>query len=247
MWRRIIINFQSIRVLETGYNEGPLNMAIDECLMLNATDEPVFRIYGWSRPCVSIGYFQSIDDIDYERCHQEDVDVVRRITGGGAVYHDKELTYSFVSKKYPAKIIDSYEQICQVLVLALEQLGFDAKFSPLNDITVDGKKVGGNAQTRKNGTLLQHGTILLSVDKEKMFSVLKIPQEKIVDKKISEPKQRVSYISKSFDEVANALKNSLKVTFGCQITPIQLKAEELESCKDIIKNRYSNPDWTLKR
>jgi len=222
-------------------------MAIDEYLMTHVTDTPIFRIYGWSSPCVSIGYFQSIEDIDFQKCRNEAIDVVRRITGGGSVFHEKELTYSFVSRKYPTKIIDSYQEICQIIISGLNTLGINAKFSPLNDITVDGKKVGGNAQTRKNGVLLQHGTILLEVNKEKMFSFLKVPVEKISDKKISDAKYRVSQISKTFDQVTKSLKDSLKLVFDCKTVPIKLNQNELESCKKIAKNKYSNPDWTLKR
>ena len=169
------------------------------------------------------------------------------MTGGGSVFHEKELTYSFVSRKYPTKIIDSYQEICQIIISGLNTLGIDAKFSPLNDITVDGKKVGGNAQTRKNGVLLQHGTILLEVKKEKMFSLLKVPIEKISDKKIPDAKYRVSQVSKTFDQVSKSLKDSLKLVFGCQTVPIKLNQNELESCKKIAKDKYSNPDWTLKR
>jgi len=224
-----------------------MNMAIDEYLMTHVTDTPIFRIYGWSNPCVSIGYFQSIEDIDFQKCRNEAIDVVRRMTGGGSVFHEKELTYSFVSRKYPAKIIDSYQEICQIIISGLNTLGINAKFSPLNDITVDGKKVGGNAQTRKNGVLLQHGTILLEVNKEKMFSLLKVPIEKISDKKISDAKYRVSQVSKTFDQVTKSLKDSLKLVFDCKTVPIKLNQNELESCKKIAKNKYSNPDWTLKR
>ena len=222
-------------------------MAIDEYLMTHVTDTPIFRIYGWSNPCVSIGYFQSIEDIDFQKCRNEAIDVVRRMTGGGSVFHEKELTYSFVSRKYPTKIIDSYQEICQIIISGLNTLGINAKFSPLNDITVDGKKVGGNAQTRKNGVLLQHGTILLEVNKEKMFSLLKVPIEKISDKKISDAKYRVSQVSKTFDQVTKSLKDSLKLVFDCKTVPIKLNQNELESCKKIAKNKYSNPDWTLKR
>ena len=104
-----------------------MNMAIDEYLMTHVTDTPIFRIYGWSNPCVSIGYFQSINDIDFQKCRNEAIDVVRRITGGGSVFHEKELTYSFVSRKYPTKIIDSYQEICQIIIYGLNTLGINAK------------------------------------------------------------------------------------------------------------------------
>jgi len=163
------MKFEKIRVLESGDNIGSLNMAIDEFLLYNCSD-PVLRIYGWSKPCISIGYFQSTDDINYKKCLEQNIDVVRRITGGGAVFHDMELTYSFVTKNFPQSILESYKEISEIVIQALKKLGLDARFSPLNDVTVNEKKVCGNAQTRKNNTLLQHGTILLKVDFEKMFS-----------------------------------------------------------------------------
>ncbi|MFQ5573204.1 MAG: biotin/lipoate A/B protein ligase family protein, partial [Nitrosopumilaceae archaeon] len=166
-------------------------MAIDEFLIKKQLEYPVLRIYGWSNPCVSIGYFQSTDDVNHERCKQEGIDVLRRITGGGAVFHDKELTYSFVTKEFPQNILDSYKEICKIIISTLKHFGFDAKFSPLNDVTVNGKKVCGNAQTRKNNRLLQHGTILLEVDTKRMFSLLNIPIEKIADKNISNIGDRV--------------------------------------------------------
>ena len=204
------LKFSKIRVLETGNNSGPWNMALDEVLMHSAKhDMPILRLYGWQPPTVSIGYFQSIDEeLDVKRCEQTGIDVVRRITGGGAVLHESELTYSFITKTYPKNIMESYNLICDPVVMCINKLGFNAKFAPLNDIEVDNRKVSGNAQTRKKGILLQHGTILLDVDVEKMFSVLKIPSEKIKDKMIKDAKARVMGLNKPFEQVACALKES---------------------------------------
>ncbi|NWK09155.1 lipoate--protein ligase family protein, partial [Marine Group I thaumarchaeote] len=105
---------------------GPWNMAVDEFLLYNCK-EPVLRIYGWSKPCISIGYFQNIDEVDYKKCNDMNVDVVRRITGGGAVFHDMELTYSFVTKNFPQSIMESYKEISEVIIQALKKLGLDAK------------------------------------------------------------------------------------------------------------------------
>jgi len=221
-------------------------MAVDEFLLDN-TNDPVLRIYGWSRPCVSIGYFQSIDEINYEKCKKERVDVVRRITGGGAVFHDRELTYSFVTKNFPNNIMESYKQICELIISALKSLGYEAKFSPLNDITINGKKVCGNAQTRRNNTLLQHGTILLDVDVERMFSLLNVPLEKIEDKKIVDIKNRVMGISKKFEEVADSLKSSAKDYFKCELIPYQLERKDQDSCKKIMYERYLSKEWIFRR
>ncbi len=240
------IKFEKIRILETGNNVGAWNMAVDEFLLYNCK-EPVLRIYGWSRPCISIGYFQSIDWVNYKKCNEENVDVVRRITGGGAVFHDMELTYSFVTKNFPQSILKSYEEISEIIIHALKKLGIDARFSPLNDVTVDEKKVCGNAQTRKNNTLLQHGTILLAVDVEKMFSLLNVPIEKISDKEISDVKNRVAGISKMFDQVSDALKSSTRDVFGCDLVPFKLNHEELESCQKLMDEKFSSENWTFRR
>jgi len=222
-------------------------MAIDEFLVTKQLDYPVLRIYGWSNPCVSIGYFQSIQDVNHERCQQEGVDVLRRITGGGAVFHDKEFTYSFVTGEFPQKILDSYKEICEIIISTLKYCGFDAEFSPLNDVIVKGKKVCGNAQTRKNNKLLQHGTILLEVDKKRMFSLLNVPTEKISDKNISDIGDRVMGISKNFDEIAEIMKKSAKEIFQCELVPFSLDEEELATCKEIIKEKYSNKKWNFRR
>jgi len=240
------MKFEKIRVLETGNNIGSLNMAIDEFLLYNCSD-PVLRIYGWSKPCISIGYFQSTDDINYKKCLEQNIDIVRRITGGGAVFHDMELTYSFVTKNFPQGILESYKEISGIIIQALKKLGLDAKFSPLNDVTVNGKKVCGNAQTRKNNTLLQHGTILLKVDIEKMFSLLNVPIEKISDKKISDVKNRVSGISKTFDQVSEALKDSTRDVFGGKLVSYTLNQEELKSCQKLVDEKFSTNNWLLKR
>ena len=240
------MKFEKIRVLVSGDNIGSLNMAIDEFLLYNCSD-PVLRIYGWSKPCISIGYFQSTDDINYKKCLEQNIDVVRRITGGGAVFHDMELTYSFVTKNFPQSILESYKEISEIVIQALKKLGLDAKFSPLNDVTVNEKKVCGNAQTRKNNTLLQHGTILLKVDFEKMFSLLSVPIEKISDKKISDVKDRVVGISKTFEQVSEALKDSTSDVFGCKLVSYNLNQEELKSCQKLADEKFSTNNWLLKR
>lgn len=221
-------------------------MAIDEYLLYNCND-PVLRIYGWSKQCISIGYFQSTDEVDFKKCKEQNVDVVRRITGGGAVFHDMEVTYSFVTKDFSQGIMESYKEISEIVIQALKKLGLDAKFSPLNDVTVNEKKVCGNAQTRKNNTLLQHGTILLKVDVEKMFSLLRVSKEKISDKNISDVKNRVAGISKTFDQVSDALKNSTRDIFGCELVSYTLSDKELESCQKLADEKFSDEKWTFKR
>lgn len=243
------IRFSKIRVLETGYNNAALNMAIDEALIENIGDAPILRIYGWRPAAVSIGYFQSIkEEVDLEKCSKIGVDVVRRLTGGGAVLHEFELTYSFITKQYPQNIMESYRWICEAIVVSINRLGFDASFVPLNDIVVQGKKVSGSAQTRRNGVLLQHGTLLLSVDVDKMFSILKVPTEKLRDKIIKDVKKRVTSLSgTTFDDMASSLKNSFATKFDAKLAADTLRTEEVSRARWLAEWKYSSKEWNLRR
>jgi lipoate---protein ligase len=250
------MKFEKIRLLETGFNSGPWNMAIDEVLLMNfpdhdtiaAEDAPILRLYGWRPSTVSIGYFQSMaEEVDVNRCKQLGIDVVRRMTGGGAVLHESELTYSFIAGRYPANIMESYRLICEPVVMGLNKLGFCAKYSPLNDITVNNKKVSGNAQTRKKNKLLQHGTILLNVDFDKMFSVLKVPSEKIRDKLIKDVKARVMGIDKTFEQVAHSVTESFGQSFGAKIVRDEITRREKEHTEKLLFEKYSSHEWNYKR
>ncbi len=242
------IKFDEIRVIETGYNSAVWNMALDEVLMSIVNDTPILRLYGWKPSAVSIGYFQSLEEeVDLDRCKKIGIDVVRRITGGGAVLHDAELTYSFVTRSYPKNIIESYKWICDAIVTGINALGFDAHFAPLNDIVVDGKKVSGNAQTRKNDVLLQHGTLLLDVDIEKMFSVLKVPSEKLRDKMVQTAKDRVIGLRRSFDEVAEAVKRGFAKRFDAVLITYAISSEERRRVESLVKEKYCKYEWTKLR
>ena len=243
------IRFSKIRVLETGYNTAALNMAIDEALIENIDEVPVLRIYGWRPAAVSVGYFQSIrDEVDIEKCSEIGVDVVRRSTGGGAVLHEFELTYSFITKRYPQNIMESYRWICEAIVTSINRLGFSASFVPLNDIVINGKKVSGSAQTRRKGVLLQHGTLLLNVDVDKMFSILKVPSEKLRDKIIKDVKQRVTSLAGvTYEDMASSLKTSFATKFDAKLVSDCLSTDEVSRAKCLAEGKYSSKEWNLRR
>jgi lipoate-protein ligase A len=243
------LKFNKIRLLETGQEPGPWNMALDQALMSKVDDFiPVLRLYGWKPSAVSIGYFQSLEqEVDLKKCKDLGIDVVRRMTGGGAVLHDNEVTYSFITKIFPTNIGESYRFICEPVVRCLKDLGFEAKFSPLNDITVNNKKVSGNAQTRRNSVLLQHGTILLDLDIDKMFSVLKVPSEKIKDKAIQDVKERVVGLKMGFDEVAIQLWQSFGCSFQAEVFRDNLKTDEIVEAKILEKYKYCTYGWNHRR
>ncbi|MDQ3848742.1 MAG: lipoate--protein ligase family protein [Thermoproteota archaeon] len=243
------IRFSNIRTLETGYNDAALNMAIDEVLIENGEETPVLRIYGWRPAAVSIGYFQSMkEEVDLDKCNQMGVDVVRRLTGGGAVLHEFELTYSFVTKEYPRNILESYAWVCEAVVMSLQRMGFDARFVALNDIVIAGKKVSGNAQTRRNEMLLQHGTLLLGVDVDKMFSVLKVPSEKTRDKIIKDAKERVTSLTGiTFDDLTLSLKTSFAIKFDANLIADKMSTEEINRARRLAEQKYRSKEWNFRR
>ncbi len=237
-----------MKLLKTGHRDAFSNMGIDEALMRTAVaGEPVLRLYGWTPAAVSIGYFQGLEEeVDLDACKKHGVDVVRRVTGGGAVFHDQELTYSFVTRDFTENILESYKDICAGILLGLKKIGIEGQFAPLNDLIVNGKKFSGNAQTRRGGVLLQHGTILLQVDVDKMFDLLKVPSEKMKGKLISDVKQRVTGIGKSFDETAQAVVDGFEEHYGVNVEPGELSEEQLNLAEEFAK-KYRSDEWRKMR
>ncbi len=179
-----------MKVIIDGPLTGRENMAKDQALL--AAGEPVLRFYQWHPPCVSIGYFQNPErDIDLDYLKTAGIDLVRRPTGGRAVLHEDELTYALILPEIllPSGVVQSYRLVAGIFVEALGELGLvcDMKgpegrpdrsagcFSTASayEICCRGKKIMGSAQVRRNGVVLQHGSLLLSVDYEHQARCLK--------------------------------------------------------------------------
>ncbi len=249
------------RYLETGFHPAAFNMGLDEAI-LNAVAEgrqpPTLRFYGWQPRAVSIGYFQGIEDeVDGAACARLGVDIVRRVTGGGAVYHADELTYSIVLPESHAlaagTILNSYKALCAGVVEGLRILGIDAAFAPLNDVVAEGKKLSGNAQTRKRGCLLQHGTVLLSVDVDEMFELLKVPSEKMKGKLIEDVKARVSSISAmlcrdfGYADALPAFREGFAAALGADLAAGEPSAAELGDARRLAEGKFGERSWVAKR
>lgn len=207
MWR--VIGLESHPAAE--------NMAVDEVIgneISAGQSPPTIRFYTWKTPTVSIGCFQCIrDEIDLEACRSQGIAYVRRRTGGGAVFHDPEgeITYSIVAQEacFPDGIRESYQHICSHIISGLLELGIVSSFRPINDVTVNGRKISGSAQTRRQGVLTQHGTILFQLDRETMFSVLKPPKAKLADKPFKCFEDGVTSISELCDATKDDLCHAL--------------------------------------
>ncbi len=185
------------RFIDFEYADCFTNMAVDEATAAafgNRLVPPTLRLYGWRPPAVSIGYFQKLgNSVDVEMCKSLGIDVVRRPTGGRAVLHEHEVTYSVVvGEDYPGmpkSITESYRFICMGIIEGLRLLGADvglqsARYkegigsssacfdaASMYEVLHEGKKLVGSAQVRKNGVILQHGSILVDIDIRKNISV----------------------------------------------------------------------------
>lgn len=235
-------------------NTAMMNMAIDESILEHikkGASPPTIRLYGWNPSAVTIGTFQCrSDEVDLQETEKLDIDVVRRMTGGGAVYHDRhgEVTYSIIAPEnlFEKDIIKSYKQICDLITKALTGLGLNAEFKPINDLIIDNKKISGNAQTRRGGVLLQHGTILFEVDVDRMFTVLKVDKVKVSDKFVQSVKKIVTSICAheikiEKEQLIDALRDSF--LDGKNFLVGNLTYVELDLAKKLAVEKYSSEEW----
>ena len=261
--RLLFFLIMEFRFIDTGVNAGSMNMAIDEALL--SSKKNVLRFYRWKPACLSIGYFQSTQIINLKKLN--DVDIVRRLTGGNAVLHDKELTYSVVidEKEMPKSVIESYKIISKGLLQGLKNLGLkpvmneDVKKESksavcFNDpswyeILVNGKKIVGSAQKRIDGKILQHGAVLIDIDVEKYCSLFNNCNEELVEKL----KNRMTSINDElnekvdYDKVKEAMKKGFEEALGIEFEDSQLSKEEMRLAGKLCKEKYSAKKWNFYR
>ncbi|HEY3423076.1 MAG TPA: biotin/lipoate A/B protein ligase family protein [Methanocellaceae archaeon] len=244
------------RVISLESHPAAENMAIDETIgneLCEGRSQPTIRFYTWRSPAVSIGYFQCIrDEVDIAACQSGGVDYVRRRTGGGAVYHDPagEITYSIIAPEsyFPNGIRESYDHICSCMISGLFELGIDASFRPINDVTVDGRKISGSAQTRRKGVLTQHGTILFQLDREAMFSVLKPPKAKLADKPFKRFEDGVTSVSELCDATKEELYHALLRGFTrAKEWRYGTLTDHEQLLVPALKDKYVSDTWNFSR
>ncbi len=243
-----------LRVIYDGKRGAYWNMAFDESLLVHLDEiGPTLRVYGWNPPAVSIGYFQSMEEeVNVEKAREMGVDLVRRITGGGAVYHKYEVTYSITLPEVKGRILDSYLVIDMGIIKALQNLGLNAKHHGINDVVVNGKKISGNAQTRKYGGLLQHGTLLMDVNVDEMFEILRVPEEKLRDKVIDNVKHRVTSLKHEgvnieFEELQKVLVDGFREALNAKIYEDEVPDKVYEYARKLEVEKYATPEWNFRR
>jgi lipoyltransferase/lipoate-protein ligase len=252
------------RLLPLETNNGFMNMAIDEAILTSRIAGQVpntLRFYSWQPSAVSIGKNQNPEaEVYLDACKRLGVDVVRRISGGGTVYHDfeGEVTYSVtanVADLGTADVTSVYFKIYEAITDALRLLGVPADFSSGDakncpNLTVNGKKISGSSQTISRGVVLQHGTILRSVDLPKMFQLLRLKTATcaqaadIAKRKITSIQNELGHPVMP-ETVANALAQGFRAILKIQLEPGELTPFEVDLANKLFKEKYSTKEWNL--
>ena len=243
----------SFRIIPTQQRDAYMNMALDEACMESVRDggKPTIRLFEWSKPSITIGRFQCLtDEVDIQAVKEDGIPITRRITGGGAVLHDHEITYSVVAPQelFVSSVRESYGQMVKPLMQALAKLGVETQFRPLNDVVLGTKKISGNAQTRKEGVVLQHGTIIIRLDENKMRRYLTPDKSKVSDKPFTKSDGKVmsdvaSY-GLTYQQVHDAVREQLITTY--QAVEQEWSADELVRAKELAK-KYADEAWVALR
>jgi lipoate-protein ligase A len=253
------------------------NMAIDEAILKEGQRRqipPTLRFYGWIEPAVSIGYFQDPRrEINRDFCHKSGIDIVRRPTGGKAVFHDSDLTYSFVAHErnplFSSGIMENYGTISRCIAAGLEKAGIEAAlvekgresrrgssdsfcFSlPLrNELLAGGKKICGSAQLRSRGAFLQHGSILLDFDPEMTVRVM-WKNEKNHTGEISKLKSSVTSVNeqcekeRGTDLLCRSIKESFEETMKVRLLDSRLSPREELLKERFLSEKYSTSQWNM--
>jgi lipoyl(octanoyl) transferase len=242
---------------------------------------PTIRFYGWNPATLSIGYFQKVEkEIDLDAVKAHNLGFVRRPTGGRGVLHEDELTYSvIVSEEYPdmpKTVTEAYRVISEGILKGFHLLGLEAYFavpksneerdalkSPRSavcfdapswyELVVEGRKVAGSAQTRQKGVILQHGSILLDLDEDKLFSLFKYPSERVKERMQKAFKDKAVAINEianrkiTIDEAKAAFKKGFEAGLNIELVPYSLSESELEFVQNLAKTKYESDEWNYKR
>ena len=192
-----------------------------------------------------------------EACRETGTKIVRRFTGGGAVYHDNgNLNYAISLRKghklVPSESLQSvFQKLSEGTVVGLRELGVQAEFQPVNDIQVDGKKISGAAGSIRWNTVFHHGCILVNSDLAILGKVLNVPRVKLEDKHVASVQKRVTTVRDelgrdvSTDEVRDSIVNGIQKSYGVSVKSGNLTKEELSLAEELYQTKYSRLEWNL--
>ena len=262
------------RFIDSGPCAAAYNMALDEAIAVavrrNAAP-PTLRIYNWTAPSVSIGCFQRIADIDTEYCSENNIPIVRRMTGGRAIFHGNDITYSFsvktLSGLFSRGLLDSYKKISTVLSLALTRIGLspESKFMretkrssssslrnpfcfqaiSFGEIAINGRKIVGSAQKRWTDGLLQQSSIPFVVDSDEVTRIFKLNSLQEIKDSTAGLKEISPEIE--YDTFKDSVKISFEETFCIKFVSSSPSHEEISLARKLEVQKYLSREWTFRR
>lgn len=232
-----------------GITDPTINLAIEEYALKNLDINETYLLFYINKPSIIIGKNQNtIEEINTEYVEGNGIQVVRRLSGGGAVYHDLgNLNFSFITKD-DGESFHNFRKFTEPVIEALQKLGVNAELSGRNDILAEGRKISGNAQFSTRGRMFSHGTLLFDSEMDHVVSALNVKKDKIESKGIKSIRSRVANISEflsdtiSIEEFRSLL---LKNIFGGleEIPEYVLTEEDWEKIHQLSEERYRNWDW----
>ncbi len=255
------------RLILSGNEDAYMNMALDEAIATLVQEgklPPTLRFYGWEKTSITIGAFQRINEVNTEYCLKKGIPIVRRPTGGRAILHGKDLTYSFSSPNNPPYfsegLLQTYGYISRAFLLGFKALGMDVQMKSrrekgrvltgsslcfqsvsYGEITLEGKKLIGSAQKRWKRGFLQQGSLMLSIDADEMKRVFKKVKADQIISAMTSVYEHYPHITTGqlIKEISSAFEDVFSIRF-LQEEPTQ---EEIALARKLIEEKYSSPDW----
>lgn len=266
---------QTYRYIDTGTQDAALNMALDEAILthyLKGEAPPTLRVFRWTQPSISLGRFQNVErEIDSEVCQRQGIALVRRPTGGRAVYHRDEFTYSIVIGKregVPSGVVAAYAYLAHGLIAALNNLGVHAILSDERvskhpsaacfasstqaDLTSNGFKLVGSAQVWKDDGLLQQGSLPLDDRSAEFFALLRYPTVEARQEALAAYREKTTPLHSfaptvTWDEVATAFKSGFSTALRTTFEPAALTQQEWDLAHQLVEEKYSKLAWRKDR
>ncbi|WP_247927154.1 lipoate--protein ligase [Streptococcus constellatus] len=230
-------------------NDTAFNIALEEYAFKHLLDEDQIFLLWINKPSIIVGRHQNtVQEINRDYVREHGIEVVRRISGGGAVYHDlNNLNYTIISKEDENKAFD-FKSFSTPVIKTLEELGVKAEFTGRNDLEIDGKKFCGNAQAYINGRIMHHGCLLFDVDLPVLAQALQVSKDKFESKGVQSVRARVTNIVDELpekitvEEFKNLLLGYMKKEYP-EMTEYVLSDQELAEIRQIRDSKFANWDW----
>lgn len=262
------------RLILDAPSNGAWNMAVDEAILEavgRGASLPALRLYAWDPACLSLGYAQSVSDVDMQRLDDHGWQLVRRPTGGRAILHTDELTYAVIAPlrepRVAGGVLESYRRLAEALLGALQLLDLDASADPHYDlppgsdprgavcfevpsnfeITAGGKKLIGSAQARRREGVLQHGSLPLRGDLTRITQALAFPDEAARQEAAARLGQHAATVEEilgkevSWEQAAGAFPRAFSETLNLDFSQEQLSPAEIQRARELVETKYAHP------